>query len=145
MPSRASSRLRAAIRRAFHDGTVFHDTVKADGSLSAGTSWHSNAFACYFGLIEGDEARAALKAMIAGYDRLCRGTPFVYSFMLPALREAGMEREALELIARDWGVMLDRDATTTWETFLGDERDSLCHPWSTAPFMFLLELSEPSR
>jgi hypothetical protein len=77
--------------------------------------------------------------MIGGYARLCRGTPFVYSFLLPALRRAGMEREAVRLIKRDWGAMLDRGASTTWETFLGDERDSLCHPWSTAPLLFLLE------
>jgi hypothetical protein len=35
--------------------------------------------------------------------------------------------------------MLDGSATTTWEGFLGDEKDSLCHPWSTAPFLYLIQ------
>ncbi len=136
-----AKQLRRAVKNAFYDGTVFHDTVKPDGSLSPSTSWHSNAFACYFGLIKGDVARTALRAMIRGYYQLCRGTPYLYSFLLPAMQKLGMEKEAVRLIKRDWGVMIDRDATTTWETFLGDERDSLCHPWATAPFLFLLEMN----
>ena len=45
---------------------------------------------------------------------------------------------ALALIEREWGAMLARGATTTWEGFLGDAKDSLCHPFSTAPLLFLL-------
>jgi hypothetical protein len=137
--AKQAKQLRAAIKSEFYDGNVFHDTKKKDGSLSPSTSWHANAFAVYFGIIEGDDARRALRAMIRGYDKLCRGTPYVYWYLLPSLRKVGMEREAIQLIKRDWGVMLDRDATTTWETFLGDERDSLCHPWAVAPFLFLIQ------
>jgi hypothetical protein len=27
---------------------------------------------------------------------------------------------------------------TTWEGFAGDEKDTMCHPWSTAPFLHLI-------
>lgn len=131
--------LAAAIRREFFDGAVFHD-ANDGGVLSEGTSWQTNGLAVYFGLAQGEQARLILGAMLSGYDHLCRCSPYFHFYFLPALRLAGLEDEARELIKREWGPMLERDATTTWEGFLGDEKDSLCHPWSTAPFLFLLEV-----
>jgi alpha-L-rhamnosidase len=129
------------IRRTFYDGCVFHDarrTDRGEKQLSEGTSWQTNALAVFFGLLEGEEATCAMRLMLEGVDRLCRCTPYFYFYFLPALRLAGLEAEARALIVREWGQMLARDATTTWEAFGGDELDSLCHPWSTAPFLFLL-------
>jgi hypothetical protein len=131
------------IRRTFYDGCVFHDAVR-EGRLSEGTAWQTNALAVVFGLLQGDEATCAMRLMLEGYDRLCRCTPYFHFYFLPALRLAGLEVEARALVVREWGQMLARDATTTWEAFGGDERDSLCHPWSTAPFLVLTEsLGEP--
>jgi alpha-L-rhamnosidase len=135
--ARQAAGLRDAIRDAFYDGTVFHDARK-DGALSAGTSWQANALAVCVGLVEGADATRTMRAMLDGYDTLCRCSPYFFFYLLPALRMAGLEQEARALVVREWGPMLDRDATTTWEGFLGDELDSLCHPWSTAPFLFLL-------
>jgi hypothetical protein len=132
-----ADRLAETIRRVFYDGTAFHDAI-ADDVLSVGTAWHSNALAVFFDLIQGAEATRAMRTMLDGYDRLCRCSPYFHFYFLPALRKAGLEREAAALIKREWGTMLDGGATTTWEGFLGDEKDSLCHPWSTAPFLFLL-------
>jgi len=130
-------RLAAAIRNTFYDGTVLHDAVSG-GVLSGGTSWQTNGLAVYFDLLRGDEATRAMQAMLDGYDRLCRCSPYFHFYFLPALRKAGLHREALTLIAREWGPMIEAGATTTWETFLGDEKDSLCHPWSTAPLLYLM-------
>lgn len=132
-----AQRTREAIRRAFYDGTVFHDAIKGD-LLSEGTSWQTNALAVCFGLLGGEEATRAMRAMLAGYDRLCRCSPYFHFYFLPALRVAGLEGEAIALIKQEWGEMLERGATTAWESFAGDELDSLCHPWSTAPYLFLL-------
>ncbi|MBW3636182.1 MAG: hypothetical protein KY445_06905, partial [Armatimonadetes bacterium] len=138
-PLKAQSHsLAAAIRAHFFDGEVWHDARDGE-NLSSGTSWHSNGLAVYFGLSEGEEARRALRAMLARYDDVCRCSPYFHFFFLFALRRAGMENEALELIKREWQPMLEGDATTTWEGFWADAKDSLCHPWSTAPFLFLLE------
>jgi hypothetical protein len=46
--------------------------------------------------------------------------------------------EARRLIERLWGRMVDGGPGTTWETFLGNEKDSLCHPWGAAPLLYLL-------
>lgn len=133
-----ADRLGEAIRAEFFDGRVFHD-AKKEGLLSAGTSWQTNGLAVYFDLVRGGEARRVMERMLEGYDRLCRCTPYFHFWFLPALRKVGMEREAIDLIKREWKPMVDDGATTTWEGFLGDALDSRCHPWSTAPFLFLLE------
>lgn len=136
---RAEAReIEAALRRRFYDGRVFHD-IEPNGTGDAATSWQTNALAVYFGVLKGEEARRAMGAMLDGYDELCRCSPYFHFFFLPALRLAGMENEARALIKREWAPMLHGGATTAWEGFLGDEKDSLCHPWSTAPLQFLLE------
>ncbi len=132
-----AAHLAAAIRSTFYDGTVLHDAVDR-GSLSAGTSWQTNGLAVYLDLLRGEEATRAMRAMLDGYDRLCRCSPYFHFYFLPALRKAGLHQEALDLIEREWGTMVAAGATTTWESFLGDDRDSLCHPWSTAPLLYLI-------
>ena len=132
--------LALALRRRFYDGAVFHD-VHQNGETGEGTSWQTNALAVFFGVLEGDEARRAMEAMLDGYDHLCRCSPYFQFFFLSALRLAGLENEARELIKREWAPMLEGGATTAWEGFTGDEKDSLCHPWSTAPFGFFWDLT----
>jgi len=141
---RQADNLCQAIRRVFFDGQIFHDAVDKS-KLSAGTSWQTNGLAVYSGISAGPEAQTCLRAMLAGYDRLCRCSPYFHFIFLPALRQSGLEQEALDLIKREWNQMLAGDATTTWESFLGDYHDSLCHPFSTAPFLFLLENVEASN
>ncbi len=141
--------LAETIRRTFYDEVVFHDAIDDvidDGTLSTGTSWQANSLAVYFGIIEGDDATRAMRAMLDGYDHLCRCSPYFHFYFLPALAMAGLHNEALALIVREWGHMLQRQATTTWEGFLGDEKDSLCHPWSTAPLLYMLTYgAEPTK
>jgi alpha-L-rhamnosidase len=133
--------LATIIPQTFYDGTVYHDAL-LNGALSEGTSWQTNGLAVYFDLLTGDAAQTCLRIMLDGYDRLCRCSPYFHFYFLPALRKAGMEQEAEDLILREWKTMIDEDATTTWEGFFGDAKDSLCHPWSTAPLLFLLEKPE---
>jgi hypothetical protein len=129
--------LKATIKERFFDGTVFHDARRGD-QLSEGTSWQTNALAVYFDLIQGEQAQTALWTMLERYDTVCRCSPYFYFYLLPALRKAGLEHEAGALIKREWQPMLEGGATTTWEGFAGDAKDSLCHPWSTAPFLHLM-------
>lgn len=133
-----ASHLGEAIQSTFWDGRLYHDAEK-DGSLSEGTSWQANCLAVYFDLVTGETATSLMREMLARYDEVCRCSPYFHYYFLPALRKAGLETEAIELIKREWSPMMTAGATTAWEGFLGDEKDSLCHPWSTAPLLFLLE------
>jgi alpha-L-rhamnosidase len=135
---RQADRLAEALLGTFFDGSVYHDAIK-DGALSAGTSWHTNCLFVYFDLVKGDAATQLMQKMLEGYNHLCRCSPYFHFFLLPALRKAGLEKEALALLPGEWKPMLNAGATTAWEGFLGDAKDSLCHPWSTAPLLFFLE------
>jgi hypothetical protein len=135
--------LRVNLRRIFFDGEVVHDSEKRrEGDkgerLSEGTSWQANSLAVVAGVVEPEKARSVMTRMIDGYDTLCRCTPYFHFFFLPALHIAGMDEEARSIIVREWGKMIDGGATSTWETFLGNEKDSLCHPWGISPLLYLL-------
>ena len=129
--------LKENIIKYFFDGELFHDVNRA-GLQGEGTSWQSNFLAVYFEIIKGEKAKKALTAMIDNYDTLCRTTPYFYFYNLPAMQKAGLHNEAEILIKKMWGLMIEQNATTTWESFGGTDRDSYCHPWSTAPFLFYL-------
>jgi len=129
--------LKQNIKNYFFDGEVFHD-VSRNGSQGEGTSWQSNFLAVYFEIIEGKEAKKTLLTMLENFGTLCRTCPYFYFFNLPAMEKAELKTEAVNLIKKMWGPMIERDATTTWEGFGGTDRDSYCHPWSTAPFLFFL-------
>jgi len=129
--------LKENIRKYFFDGVVFHDVNRA-GVQGEGTSWQTNFLAVYFEISEGAEAKKALLTMLENFETLCRTCPYFYFFNLPAMKKAGLQKEAVDLIKKMWWPMIERDATTAWEGFGGTERDSYCHPWSTAPFLFFL-------
>jgi alpha-L-rhamnosidase len=135
--ARQADNLKDAIRRRFFDGRVFHDACNSE-QLSSGTSWQTNSLAVYAEIVTPSEATSIMQCMLDEYDTQCRCSPYFYFIFLPALQIAGLDTEAKELIKKEWQTMLAGDATT-WEGFLGDHKDSLCHPWSAAPFLFLLE------
>jgi hypothetical protein len=52
-----------------------------------------------------------------------------------------MRREMWREVVRLWDSMTRQGATTCWETFVGDDLDSLCHFWSSVPaYIMLAEL-----
>jgi len=70
------------------------------------------------------------------------GSPWFLFFTLEALLEHGYADEAFTIIRQQWKKMLDKGATTFWETFPGEVSKghwsrSMCHGWSSAPAYFL--------
>ena len=72
------------------------------------------------------------------------GSAFSLFFVLEALREDGRNAEALKLLRDKYKFMLDKGATTWWETFPGYEPHcpgwwtrSHCHGWSSGATYFL--------
>lgn len=62
-------------------------------------------------------------------------TPWTMFYFLSGLFENGLEDDALSLLRRAWGVMLDRNAENTWEEW--NCNSSLCHAWGASPCWFL--------
>jgi hypothetical protein len=70
------------------------------------------------------------------------GSPWFLFFTLETLFDAGYSDDALHLLRQQWNRMLEKGATTFWETFPGHIGGghwsrSLCHGWSAAPAYFL--------
>ena len=70
------------------------------------------------------------------------GSPFMMFFTFEALARIGDFQNILDISRDRWGFMLDKDATTCWETFPGFSGGgrwtrSHCHAWSAAPTYFL--------
>jgi alpha-L-rhamnosidase len=65
--------------------------------------------------------------------------PYGTYWILEGLANADRTADGLSLVRRLYGAMLDRGATTWWETFDADDRYSsaLSHGWGSAPTWFL--------
>ncbi len=102
-----------------------------------------NAFAILCGACEGDEARALCERLVDGtlaYPATLSMLAFVYDALL-MVDEEKYSGYVLTEICRVWGSMLDRGATSFWETIRGAKdfanAGSLCHGWSAIPILYL--------
>ncbi len=129
-----AARLFGAIERTFFDaGRCAYADALVDGALSPQTSQQVNALAVLTGVCPPERRRRVLDRVLSDDPELCRCSPYFWLYQIEAMGMAGMHAEMLEAIRTLWGTMADAGATTWWETFAGDELDSLCHPWSSAP------------
>lgn len=70
-------------------------------------------------------------------------TPYMYHHIVEALFEAGLKKDAIELMKNYWGKMIQLGADTYWEAFDPDNPEyspygtpivnSYCHAWSCTP------------
>lgn len=70
-------------------------------------------------------------------------TPYMYHHIVEALFEAGLKKDAVELMKNYWGKMIQLGADTYWEAFDPNQPDyspygspivnSYCHAWSCTP------------
>ncbi len=121
---------------------AYIDCIRADGTRSPVISQQTNTviYLC-------DVATAERRPLIERYLKdapegwVHIGSPFMMFFTFEALAKQGDFEGILEITRQRWGEMLDKGATTCWETFPGfDPRwwtRSHCHAWSAAPTYFL--------
>jgi alpha-L-rhamnosidase len=70
--------------------------------------------------------------------KIVTGSPFFYAYVLEAMIQAGLRKEAIEIIKQRWGVMLDDGATTFYEIWDPTQGGgSHCHAWSASPLFHL--------
>jgi len=131
--------VRAARRWLRSDGVI----VAEDGQLS----WATQAWMILAGVLDRSEARRALTAVAACATATHPVSPYCWHQVVEAYLVAGMDGEALALIRRYWGAMIDAGYTTFPEVF--DPSDPLltpygtpllnsaCHAWSCTPTWFV--------
>ena len=122
--------------------SAYLDCLHADGSPSQVVSEQTNTVVWLC-----DCAPAGRRELIARYignpppGWVQTGSPFAMFFVFEALAGMGKIEQILELTREKWGFMLQKGATTCWETFPGFFSDtwtrSHCHAWSAGPTYFL--------
>ena len=116
----------------FHDGRL-------EGQLLPEISEQTNTWALAANGCDASTARQILLTLLTKSDpNIARNGPYFWTYLFPLLAEQNLHEIGCTKIRQAWGQMLDAGATTAWETFKGDNLDSWCHPWSTAPIEFLL-------
>ena len=143
--TKLADELSAAVNRVFwsDEKQAYMDSVHDDGALSSVVTQPTNVSALYAGVASGARAEAITPYVIRereGWGRV--GSPFMLFFNCEVLAGQGRFAELLEITRDRWGDMLDKGATTTWETFSnylpgGTWTRSWCHAWSAAPAYFL--------
>ena len=125
--------LRTVLKERFFDpqAGLMGDALAPDGQPE-GFSQIVNALAVITGVLQDDAARRALCTVtdIEQHPRVSQGTPYSYFYLVEALGRSGLSALAYAELRNRWLPMLQRGATTTWETFLGENHDSLHHAWS---------------
>jgi len=132
---REAEELRPAIRSAFWSrrDAAYVDAI-ASGKERRQISQQTNAMAVLTGVCPVRRARQLIERVFDPTDdTLCRCSSYFWLYMAQAMARAGMRAELVEQVRTLWGEMLDAGATSWWESFVGDEKDSLCHPWSSVP------------
>ena len=128
----------AVNRECWRDDAQAYGDVWRAGSGAEHFSQPTNIVALLSGVAEGERAEAIIPNLLdrpPGWARL--GTPWMHGIACGLLAERGQMLPVLNAIRDRWGDMLDRGATTAWETFADFETRwwtrSWCHAWSSLP------------
>ena len=110
-------------------------------------SWASAAWMVLAGVVQGEEARAVLRATLSDKTAVRPAGPYLYHHVVEALLTAGMDAEAGQMLRAYWGGMIARGADTYDEVFDPDDPhlapyghvslNSSCHAWSCTPVYFV--------
>ncbi len=138
-----ATRLRKLSATMFWDENAgcFADVIAPSGKL-LGFSQQTNALAILAGAAPRNKVQSILDVILDENDkRLCRCSPYFYHYLFAVLMANGRKKECGDLIKKRWGDMLKQGATSTWESFCGGPKDSLCHAWSACPAYYLSRLN----
>ena len=110
--------------------------VYTDGVGSDRISQHVNVLAVLFDIAEEEKRDGIFRAIFDGNGEVVQiGSPYFMFYALDALYRSGRSDQAMAIIRKRWGEMLDAGATAWWEQF--NPKNSWCHGWSAGPTYFL--------
>lgn len=139
---------------------IFSDCVTSEGR-SDKVSLQTNFMAVWCGIMTGEEAERFFELYNRQQELPVIKSPFFQHFLLESLYQHGKANEVLKVIRSYWGAMLQRGATTFWETFdpttpgctiphrfqgntptylRDDVPVSHCHGWGASPTYVLMQV-----
>lgn len=123
---------------------------RENGKLSEQVTPYTNMFAVLFGYLDNEKNDAVKNNVLLNTDALKITTPYMRFYELEALCVLGKHDYVLNEIRSYWGGMLDLGATSFWEKYNPEEKDteylsmygrpygrSLCHAWGASPIYLL--------
>ncbi len=125
---------------------AYADCLRVESGLSPVISQQTNTVAFLCGCVPPERLPAVRRLIVDPPQGVVwAGSPFTLHFVLEALARMGEYERLLQVIRRNWGMMIERGASTCWETLPGYEPNgrwtrSHCHAWSAAPTYFLSTL-----
>jgi hypothetical protein len=145
----AAGKLKDAVNRHLwcEERQAYRDCIHADGRLSDTFSFQSQIIAYSCGVPEGERKRL-IERYLTGIpaDFVKSGSPFISFFHYEGLVEIGQFEWMLNDIRRNYGQMIEHEASACWEMYPehSETEDrpkrltrSHCHAWSAAPCYFL--------
>lgn len=141
--------LRQAGRKAYWDAKRKMVVSGKSRQISyTGTSW-----AVLGGIVKGQEAQAAIRNVMGNSNAIKPGTPYANHFLVQAMIDCGMHKEARQYVEQYWGGMVRLGADTFWEYYVPDNHlfssyngytllNSYCHAWSCTPVYFIVNYPE---
>ena len=115
-------------------------------------SYASQAWMVLSGVATKAEGAKALRQLPAMPNVIFPGAPYLYHYVIEAMIQCDMKKEAKDLIVGYWGDMVKKGADTFWEVY--DPKDdflspynffpvnSYCHAWSCTPVYFIRKYPE---
>ncbi len=110
-------------------------------------SYLSQVWMTLGGVLDKNEARKALKTVMAMKGAVYPGSPYGTHYLIEALIACGMEQEAKDYLVEYWGGMITKGADTFWEIYDPNNDtlspynffpvNSYCHAWSCTPVYFI--------
>jgi hypothetical protein len=115
-------------------------------------SYASQAWVILSGVASKTEGKTALQNIASIQNVVYPGAPYLYHYVVEAMIQCDMKKEAKDLIMNYWGGMVKKGADTFWEVY--DPKDdflspykffpvnSYCHAWSCTPEYFIRKYPE---
>lgn len=145
----AADDLQAAINQHLwsEEQSAYLDCIHVDGRRSDIFSVQTQVVAYLTGVAQGVRRSIMEKYLLESPSHFVQiGSPFMSFFYYEALSASGQYSTIVEDIRRNYGQMIEHDATTCWEMYPNFSENranpnmltrSHCHAWSAAPAYFL--------
>lgn len=115
-------------------------------------SYASQAWMVLSGVSSKEEGAKALRSLSAMQNVVYPGAPYLYHYVIEAMIQCDMKKEAKDLLVNYWGDMVKKGADTFWEVYDPEDDflspynffpvNSYCHAWSCTPVYFIRKYPE---